>query len=112
MNIGHSDLVPCMIIANGLVVNNCHTKSRCAQYCTNVPPKTEKSAQNVHLMTPSSANIGQTDLLFSAQIEVNQRSDYHHRPLGCDQKCANVPPNFTKNTKNRQKCALDDPRSP
>ena len=74
-----------------------------------MPPETEKGAQNVHLMTPSSANIGQTDLLFSAQIEVHQRSNYHNRPLGCDQKCANVPPKFTKNTINRQKCALDDP---
>ena len=61
-----------------------------------MPPKTEKSALNVHLMTPSSANIGQTDLLFSAQIDVHQRSTYHHRPLGRGQKCANVPTKFTE----------------
>ena len=46
-------------------------------------PKQKKCAQNLHLMTPSSANIGQSGLFSIAQIAIHQTSNYHHRPLGC-----------------------------
>ena len=64
------------------------------------------------LNDPSSVNIGQTDLLFCAQIDVHQRSTYHHRPLGCDQSVQMCHQSLQKTQKNRQKYALDDSRSP
>ena len=47
-------------------------------------------------MTPSSTNIGHSDLLFTIQIDVQERSNYPYRPWACSPKCANVPPKFTK----------------
>lgn len=82
MNLGGSALVSYILIVHGLVVNSCHAKLRCAKYCTNMPPKALKRGQNLHLMTSSSVNIGQSDLLSTVQIDVYKRSNYHHRLLG------------------------------
>ena len=63
-----------------------------------MPPKTQKCAQNLHLMTPSSANIGQSGLLSTIQIGIHQRSNYHYRTLGCGQNCGFVPPKVNTRT--------------
>ena len=81
MNTGHIDLLLYVIITHWFVVNNCYTKCRCAQKSTNVLSKTRKGAYYLHLMTPSSANIGHSDLLFTVQIDVHQGRHCQHALL-------------------------------
>ena len=56
-------------------------------------------------MTPRSANIGHSDLFFTVQIDVYQRSNNHHRLFGSGQNCANTHHKFMK----KAKIALNDP---
>ena len=51
-------------------------------------------------MTPSSENIGHSDLFFTVQIDVHQRSNNQHTPLGNGKECAIIHHNFMKKAKN------------
>ena len=90
-NIGHSDLLS--TIQKGIHQrSNYHQRPLdCGQICANVPTKFAKKAKKLHLMTPSSKNIGHSDLYLLMQIKGLMRTDYQHTPLGHGHICPYMP---------------------
>ena len=89
--------------------NNHHRLFGSGQKCANTHHKFTKKAKKLHLMTPSSTNIGHNDLILAMQVEGHVVIDKQHRPLSYCQRNLYRP---LTHSENRLKCALDDPISP
>ena len=80
-NIGHSDLIFTVQIDVHQRSNNQHTPLCYGKECANIHHKFMNKAKKLHLMTPSSVNIGHSDLVSPIEIEGHMLIDKQHRPL-------------------------------
>ena len=100
INIGHSDLMLCMLIDIPNTINNYYTQRFHDQKWQNVPTKFSKSSKSDVFLTYICLNIGHVVLIFCMHIDISNTINNYHTQRFHDQKWQNIPIKFTDYMKN------------